>query len=335
MLKKTLIIGAFLMVAAVAAVAYFFFDLKEFGNRPASGSPEKQIISILPGQPFKTVTGHLHDFGIITDPLKFKLLAKVNGWDKKIKSGEYELSANMTPNQVLSVIVGGRVLLLRFTVPEGYTVHQVAALVEKEGYGSTKKFESLAFNPPVARQFGISGDNLEGYLFPDTYHISKNTDEKALIAIMVKRFQAVFSAEMKREADEAGMTVHEVVTLASIVEKETGTAEERPLIASVFHNRIQIGMPLQSDPTVIYGIADFDGNLTRKHLQTPTPYNTYTIKGLPPGPIANPGLASFLAVLHPTESNYLYFVAKNDGTHQFSTNLKAHNRAVQKYQLGR
>lgn len=335
MLKKTLIIVAFLVLATLAAIAYFFSDLKEFGNRPAGGISEKQIVSIRPGQSFEAISSRLHDFGIITDPLKFKLLAKINGWDKKLKAGEYELNANMTPNQVLSVIVGGKVRLLRFTVPEGYTVLQVAALAEKEGYGSAKKFIALALDPSVIRQYGIAADSLEGYLFPDTYHIPKNTNEKALITIMVKRFQAVFSEKMKQKAEEAGMAIHEVTTLASIVEKETGTAAERPLIASVFHNRIQRGMRLQSDPTVIYGIADFDGNLTRKHLRTPTPYNTYTIKGLPPGPIANPGLASLLAVLHPAESNYLYFVSKNDRTHQFSTNLKSHNRAVQKYQLRR
>jgi UPF0755 protein len=180
---------------------------------------------------------------------------------------------------------------------------------------------------------GITADTLEGYLFPDTYYFPSGLESKSIITAMVKQFRIAFKPEWQTRAEELGMSVHEVVTLASIIEKETGAPEERPLISSVFHNRLKKGMRLETDPTVIYGIPDFDGNIKRRHLNTYTPYNTYKIKGLPPGPIASPGAAALEAALYPAQSKYLYFVSKKDGTHQFSATIKEHNAAVRKYQL--
>jgi UPF0755 protein len=196
-----------------------------------------------------------------------------------------------------------------------------------------KNFLDAATDPETVRGQGIEADTLEGYLFPDTYYFPRGLDSATIIATMVKQFRAAFKPAWEQQAEALGMTVHEVVTLASIIEKETGAPEERPLIASVFHNRLKKGMRLETDPTVIYGIPDFDGNIKRRHLETYTPYNTYKIKGLPPGPIASPGALALEAALYPAQSEFLYFVSKKDGTHQFSRTIKEHNAAVRKYQL--
>jgi len=185
------------------------------------------------------------------------------------------------------------------------------------------------------RQNGLAGMTFEGYLFPDTYFFPRDVTIEGIISTMVKRFWSVFVPEWQARAKDLGLSVHQTVTLASIIEKETGAAFERPIISSVFHNRLKKKMRLESDPTVIYGIKNFDGNLTKKHLTTRTPYNTYKIRGLPIGPIANPGSASLEAALYPDDTKYIYFVSRKDRTHQFSMNLKQHNRAVRKYQLGR
>ncbi len=185
----------------------------------------------------------------------------------------------------------------------------------------------------LAKGNGINADTFEGYLFPDTYHFPGDVQAEKIIQAMVKRFHAVFTPEWRTRAETLGFTVHQAVILASIVEKETGDPSERPVISSVFHNRLKRNMRLESDPTVIYGIKNFNGNITRKDLKRKTPYNTYRIKGLPAGPISNPGKESIRAVLYPANTRFLYFVSKKNGTHAFSTNLADHNRAVRQYQL--
>jgi UPF0755 protein len=182
---------------------------------------------------------------------------------------------------------------------------------------------------------GVNATTLEGYLYPDTYNFPRFTKPEEILRTMVARFHQFFTPEVKAQAAALNMTEHEVVTLASIIEKETGQEDERPLIAAVFQNRLKKKYPLQSDPTVIYDIPNFDGNLTRAQLTTSTPFNTYMHPGLPPGPIANPGIKSILAALHPAPVSYLYFVSKNDGSHQFSSTLTEHNQAVHHYQKKR
>jgi UPF0755 protein len=214
-------------------------------------------------------------------------------------------------------------------------MHQIAEAIEQQGIGSKTEFMQFATSPASALSFKIAADTLEGYLFPDTYFFPKGMSAESLAASMVERFENQFLPEWRVRADELKLSIHEVVTLASIIEKETGEASERPIISSVFHNRLKKNMRLESDPTVIYGIEDFDGNITRKHLKTATPYNTYTMKGLPPGPIANPGGASIQAALYPAKTDFLFFVSRKDRTHQFSTTIDEHNAAVRKYQLKR
>jgi len=219
------------------------------------------------------------------------------------------------------------------TFPEGYTIEQIADVLDRNELVEKKAFVSLAHNPAVLKKYNITGPSLEGYLYPDTYHLARGISSSAAVDTMVNRFRQLIGPLEKR-AEVVGMTIEDVIILASIVEKETGLAEERPMIASVFLNRLKQGMRLESDPTVIYGIKGFNGDLTRKDLREPTLYNTYVIRGLPIGPIANPGLEAIKAVLFPEETDYLYFVSKNDGSHQFSKTLSEHNKAVRLYQRG-
>lgn len=319
--------------AAAVAIA-LAIDFKRYVEHPRLLGRDEITVSIAPGEGFNSAIARLEAAGVIRHPLKFKLLARLNGDDKRLKAGEYVFSGAMSPRQVLDHLVAGSVKLYKFTVPEGYNLFQIADLVQTGGFGSSVDFIRLARSGELARSFGIEADTLEGYLFPDTYFFPKGATVQSVLATMIKRFHEIFSPQWRSRAAEMGYSVHEVVTLASIIEKETGAPHERELIASVFHNRLKKGMRLEADPTVIYGIENFDGNLTRKHLNTPSPYNTYTLKGLPQGPIANPGKAALQASLYPADTQYLFFVAKRDGTHQFSTNLKDHNAAVRKYQLG-
>jgi UPF0755 protein len=334
-LKKIIIVIAVIGLLAGAIISALLIDVFVYGSRPADTNAAIQTLTIPSGQQFKRTIKALHQAGIITHPLKFKVLARLKGLDKKIKSGEFLLSAAMAPMEVLDVLVSGRVRLYKLTVPEGYNQEQIAALVADAGFASIEVFLKACKDTDLIQAKGIAAKDLEGYLFPDTYYFSRPTTPEAIISAMVKKFWSVFTDEYKKRADQINLSIHETVTLASIIEKETGVADERPLISSVFHNRLKKRMRLESDPTVIYGIEDFDGNITRKHLKTYTPYNTYRIKGLPPGPIANPGQKAIEAALFPEKTDYLFFVSRKDRTHHFSTNLRDHNKAVRRYQLRR
>jgi len=325
-------VTAFVLFALLAGAV---LDLFRFADTAADPDGGAQIVAVPQGQRFKTTAKDLHTRGIIGSVFKFNLYARVKGYDKKIKAGEYHLSAAQSPREILDVIVSGKVRFYKITIPEGYNLVQIADLIPAAGLGSAADFLTSARDKALARKFGIEADSFEGYLFPDTYHFPKGARVEGIIEVMVKRFRQVLTPEWERRAGEKKLTVHQAVTLASIIEKETGAPSERPIISSVFHNRLKKGMRLASDPTVIYGIKDFSGNLTRRDLRTWTPYNTYKIKGLPPGPIANPGEKSLEAALFPARTDYLFFVSKRDGTHQFSTNYKDHEKAVRKYQLRR
>jgi UPF0755 protein len=333
--KALLIIGSVLFVV-IGIAAGLFFELKTFASTPANtSSPEPVVINVSQGQTLNKTADLLYRKNIIKNAAKFALIARLKGYDKQLKAGEYLLSAAMTPLQLLDVMVKGTVKLHKLTIPEGYNLFQIADLVEAANLGDKTDFIRAATDPARVRQSGLEGDTFEGYLFPETYFFPKDVTVDRIISAMVKRFWSVFIPAWQERAKQLGLTVHQVVTLASIIEKETGAAFERPIISSVFHNRLKKKMRLESDPTVIYGIENFDGNLTRKHLTTPTPYNTYKIRGLPIGPIANPGVAALEAALYPDSTDYIYFVSRRDNTHEFSTNLKQHNRAVRKYQLVR
>jgi UPF0755 protein len=277
------------------------------------------------------VAGELQERQLITSKSLFLIWARTMGYGRHIKAGEYQLSSAMSPIQILQVLNKGMVVTHPVTIPEGFTIQQIGAALAQKRLVDKQKFTELALDPEIAGRYGISSASLEGYLFPDTYHFSRGLPAMDIIDVMVRRLLEVLVPHRER-MKELGMSLEELITLASIVEKETGSAEERPIIASVFLNRLARNMRLESDPTVIYGISGFDGNLTRDHLSGDTPYNTYVNRGLPPGPIASPGKEAILAVLYPADTNYLYFVSKNDGTHHFSATLEEHNRAVTRYQ---
>ena len=335
-MKKALLIILILLFVIVCAVAGLIFELRIYADTPANvNSTQNVIINVRPGQTLRTTADILRQANLIKSRLKFILISRIKGLDKHLKAGEYLLSAAMPPRQILEIMVKGEVNLHKLTVPEGYSIPQIAVLVENTNFGSKIDFIKTATDTVLASKNGIVAATFEGYLFPDTYFFPREVAMEQIISAMVNRFWSVFTTEWKVRAKDLGFTVHQIVTLASIIEKETGAAFERPIISSVFHNRLKKKMRLESDPTVIYGIKNFDGNLTRKHLNTHTPYNTYKIRGLPAGPIANPGRASLEAALYPERSVFIYFVSKKDNTHYFSTNLKEHNQAVRKYQLRR
>jgi UPF0755 protein len=334
-LKRTISILSVVLLAALLVLFGVYLNLIIYSDKPASNKSLKKIFVVERGQKFIVTAEKLYKTGLIKHPLKFRALARLKRLDKRIQAGEYLLSPSMSPNIILKILAQGKVNLHKITIPEGWNIYQIAAIVEEAGFSEKDGFIQAATDSEFAHKKAIDGDTFEGYLFPDTYYFSKDETPRKIISSMVERFWTKFKPEWIIRAQELGFTTHQVVILASIIEKETGAAFERPLISSVFHNRIKRNMRLESDPTVIYGINKFDGNLTRKHLQTPTPYNTYKKKGLPFGPITNPGLASLRAALYPADTDYLFFVSKRDTTHQFSTNLKDHNKAIRKYQLRR
>jgi len=328
-----------ILSTAILLIGVIFFlavsNLNNYANLPVSAEAATRRFTVRSGQTVSDIARVLAREGIISHPFKFRLLARINGSDRKIKAGEYGISGAMSPAQILKRFVAGKVVLYRLTIPEGHTLQQISDMVEKADFPYASDFRKAAADSLLSEQYGIQGQGLEGYLYPDTYFFPKDITSKKIIDTMVAGFRSVFSPEWQARSKTLGLSVHQIVTLDAIIEKETGDPAERPMISSVFHNRLARGMRLASDPTVIYGIEDFDGNLTRKHLNTPTPYNTYQIKGLPPGPIANPGKEALRAALFPAETQFLYFVSRRNRTHQFSTNIKDHNRAVRKYQLRR
>ncbi|WP_417909002.1 endolytic transglycosylase MltG [Candidatus Electronema sp. PJ] len=324
----------FLSSSLLAAgwLAYYVF-------KPLPGHGE--VLVVLPkGAGSRQIMALLGEKGVIKDDLRFLALVRLlreieRDNPPKLRAGEFHVPLGLTPLQVIRFLHTAKPVQYRVTIPEGLTMAQVADIFAKQGWADRAVFLQLCQDKKFLNKLGVRADSLEGYLFPETYSLVRGeTDEQILITSMVRRFFAVWKELNPTElsAQEAKYSPQQLLILASIVEKETGAASERKTIAGVFYNRLRIGMRLQSDPTTIYGIKDFNGNLTKADLLAETPYNTYVISGLPIGPICNPGKAALEAVLHPAEVPYLYFVSKNDGSHQFSRTLEEHNRAVSVYQ---
>lgn len=317
------------VVSSVGLHVYTFLVI------PPDQRAEERIMVIERGMTQRAIAEQLHQQGVISDKNLFMLMARWYHREQSLKAGEYKFTTSLLPLEVLRMLQEGRIYLHAVTIPEGYTIAQIADHLAELKYVNRDKFLQLAMQRETAARFQIDANTLEGYLFPETYSFPRNTSEEAIIQSMVNQFWQVMTPDLEQEIRQQGFTIHEIVTLASIIEKEAKVNTERELISAVYHNRLRIKMKLDSDPTVIYGLPDFNGNLTRKDLEQDTPYNTYTRRGLPPGPIANPGKASLLAAIHPADVKYLYFVARNDGTHEFSTTYADHLRAVRKYQLRR
>lgn len=320
-----------------------------YPDQPGPPRAEAVIVEIPVGSGLLAIKEILAQAGVIRDDPRFVLLAKRMGAARRLKAGEYSFMPGLSPRAVLLELAAGRTIPRAITLPEGVNLYQVADIIKAGGWGSREAFRELVADPGFVSGFGVQAATLEGYLFPDTYFFEKGTGLRTVATAMVRRMIQVLDeegakglggagspAEAEAGGTEAkavapGLNRHQVLTLASVIEKETALAAERPLVAKVFLNRLRQGMKLQADPTVIYGLAKFDAPLTRDDLEAPTPYNTYTNRGLPLGPICNPGRTAIAAVLRPAADDYYYFVSQNDGSHHFSKTLEEHNQAVSRY----
>lgn len=326
----------FLTITVAGFAGYLAF---QFLQTPAGAEQKEIIYEVRPQKSFNSVALELQNLGLIKNAQIFSWYARLTGQRSKMKVGEYRFETKMRPQDVLAILTSGKSIEKPFTIPEGLNIYEIAEEYEKNGFGKQKDFLNLCKDKEFI--FSVLGerlDSLEGYLYPETYQITKFTDTKSLLQAMTRRFFLVYK-ELESIPTESTLTRHQKVTLASIVEKETGAPQERPTIASVFYNRLKLGMRLQTDPTIIYGIAEMTGlipnNIQKEDILKPTAYNTYVIAGLPPGPIANPGKQALLSVFKPAETKFLYFVSRNDGTHVFSETYAQHSGAVQKFQLDR
>lgn len=330
MRKYSLWFVSLAILAAPIAVLLVFIQISV---PPPLAAPVQ--ITIQPGTGLSKIANKLQETGVVRSAIVLKLLARWQQQAGQVQAGNYLFSSPATPGEVLNRLIRGDVEKVSLTIPEGFTLQQIIARIAKAGFGDRNQLLELAYSADFISSLSINADSLEGYLFPETYLFAPGIDAAALLKMLVEQFKSQIDPKLEQEAHQLGMNLHQWLTLASIIEKETGVVAEMPLISSVFHNRLQRRMRLQTDPTVIYGIENFDGNITRKHLTTFTPYNTYMIPALPPGPIASPGLAALKAAVRPAETDLLYFVSRGDGSHKFSKTLREHNAAVRKYQLRR
>lgn len=324
------------LLAVVLLGAWIGIDYALGLLEPAAQEPRQTLFVVERGASLGSVTRRLEAAGLIRSALAAELAARFDGIEGRLQVGEYELSPHESARRILEIITTGRVVTYAVTVPEGSRAVEIAQRLEDAGLVDAAAFLDVVRDPEFVRSLAIDGDSLEGYLYPDTYHLPRNLGPEELARIMVRQFETVWRDEIEELARRRGLTRSEVVTLASIVEKETAAPEERPLIAAVFLNRLKKRMRLETDPTVIYGIPNFDGNLRKRDLlDASNPYNTYRIAGLPPGPIASPGVEALRAVVSPSETDDLYFVSRNDGTHFFSSNYREHTNAVNRFQKRR
>lgn len=327
------------LVSLAAMGGWLAWQAQRFLATPPQTPGVDRVVRIEPGETFDHVARQLQDAGLLTDAAKFRVLGQWKGKLSAIKAGEFLLNTGWTPLAVLTAITEGKPILHRLLVVEGLTWWQVGRLVEESGLASFASFERAMRDPELLAEFHIPLPSAEGFLYPDTYLTPRprGMDAEPLVRAMLASFWRQAGQKIWPSGRPSPAELVRLVSLASLVEKETGEPAERARIAGVYANRLQRRMLLQCDPTVIYGLGPaFDGNLKRTHLEDRSnPYNTYARPGLPPGPICSPGLASLVAAANPEQHKYLYFVSMGNGSHQFNPNLEAHNRAVRRYQLRR
>ncbi|EAX46410.1 aminodeoxychorismate lyase [Thermosinus carboxydivorans Nor1] len=300
--------------------------------RPVSSANAPVLITVEPGMTTNDIGMLLKQRGLILNELLFRVLAKIEGLDGSLQAGEYQITPSMTVRQIIDMLARGETAYRQFTIPEGFTVDQVAALLEQHKISDASQFKSLA-RAYVPYDYMTAGEGtlytVEGFLFPDTYRVASGATAEDILKMLTKQFDRQFTPAMRARAAELNLSIREVIILASLVEKEAQLERERPIIASVFFNRLKQGMPLQSCATIQYILGYPKPELTVQDTQIVSPYNTYQHSGLPPGPIANPGLASIQAVLYPAETDYLYFVADKSGAHRFSRTYDEHLAAIE------
>jgi UPF0755 protein len=340
-LKIVRLLGFLVFLSVLAGTAYVWStwrELRGFRDTPFGSGAEK-IVEIDPGTNAHGVIRRLAEAGVLSDEqVAWRYMRMWKRDRRTLKAGEYAFSGPLVPDDVLERIYKGEVKTYKFTVPEGLRADEIAPIIEKASLGKAAEFLALMRDPEVAKEFGLPFPALEGFLFPDTYAFPHSARPKDILGAMVARYRDAW--EKAQSSRKAGVTLDEgqAVVLASIIEKETGRADERARISCVFHNRLAKGMKLQTDPTVMYATMLRNGgrwsnNITKKDLKATHPYNTYAVAGLPPGPIANPGEAALAAALAPSDCRDLYFVSKNDRSHVFCPDLRCHQAAVHQWQV--
>jgi UPF0755 protein len=323
--RRTGLVVALAVLAAALLCAFLLLDKHPAGNW------EEKLVLVPKGSPFPEVVGIFREGGILPHPLVFRALVMITSTARRLHYGEYAFPTPPSTYDVWRRLVDGDVINYTVLVPPGANIYDVAAQIEAIKLAKAEAFLAAAASPAVLGRLEIPGESAEGYLFPDKYIFVKPVTPEEIVDRMVREFRRNVPPDAEKRAGEAGLSLHQVVTIASIIEKEAGLEEEKPIVSAVIRRRLALGMPLQMDPTVIYEVKRFDGTVTRKDLRAEGPYNTYLNRGLPPGPIANPGLAALNAALNPSKADYLYFVSRNDGSHTFSRTLAEHNRAVETF----
>jgi UPF0755 protein len=336
-MKRIVLVG-FVLILVVAVVAGGWLYARVHERYRGYAAPE-QFVDIPQGTGPATIADRLVAAGVVRDEATFRAALWLSGDARGLRAGEYRFDSPMTPLDVIAKIARGDVAVASITFREGLTVAEMAAVFESAGFGPASSFIEAARDRSLVdlvKDLDPAAPDLEGYLFPDTYNIPRRTDAPRLVRVMVDRFRQVLTPDMRAAAEARGLSVRQLVTLASLVEKETAKPEERPIVAAVYANRLGIGMGLQCDPTVIYALqlaGRYTGNLRRDDLAFDSPYNTYRYPGLPPGPIAAPGKGALEAAARPAAADFLYFVSRNDGSHEFARTLDQHNRNVQRWQV--
>lgn len=315
-------------IAAIVFGAWLFF----YAQAPIDSEKVRTVLVDIPtGASFIKVTDILREAGLVENRLLFYSLVGVKRGARSIRAGEYEFATSLSPSELIDKLIHGDIKNYHVTIHEDYSLKEIAARLIEYKLIEEKAFFELAEDQVFLSSLGVQGSSIEGYLFPDTYFLNRSMSTRQIMRLMVDRFWSKISPDMINKAAKKGLNTHQFVTFASLVGKESGNSAEKPMIAAVFYNRLKKRMPLQSDPTAVYDLKDFNGKVLRSHYKRESPYNTYIIKDLPPGPIANPGLDSFRAVLDPAHVDYLYFVSRKDGSHFFSSSLDDHNNAVLRF----
>ncbi len=333
-MKRVLLALLILILLALAAGSYLIIARSEQPYKGYEGA--EPFVEVPPGASPNTIGRRLADAGVVRDLATFRYVLARSGQERRLQAGEYRFDRPLRAREVIDLLAKGAVYLRSVTFREGLTIRQMAAVFQEAELGNASDFITAASNVSLVADLDPDAADLEGYLFPNTYSMSRHATAAQLVEKMVAAFRAVLTTDLLELASSRGLSVRELVTLASIVEKETGKPEERPQVAAVYSNRLRVGMGLQCDPTVIYALeraGRFNGNLTRDDLRFDSPYNTYRYAGLPPGPIAAPGRASLAATAAPADVPYIYFVSRNDGSHAFASTLAEHNRNVFEYQV--
>ncbi len=336
-MRKALVVFGLLVLLAAGALGSGVKRLYDRADEPHRGYPGAEVfVDILSGTSTRDIGRQLATAGVVSDERTFRIALWRSGRDRLLQAGEYRFADAVSAMAVVDILARGQVHLRPITFPEGLTRREMANLFGRSGFGTAEAFQAASARAELVEALDPEATDLEGYLFPETYALPRDATADDLVEAMVAQFARIFDAELRAQAAARELTIREVVTLASLIQKETGLDAERPLVSAVYNNRLRRRMPLQCDPTVIYALqlaGVYDGNLTRDNLRFDSPYNTYVYPGLPPGPIAAPGAADLRAALQPADVSHLYFVSRNDGSHAFADSLREHNRNVREYQV--